>query len=126
MKSKILKLALAMLLGGGATADGQEKQSGTWTGRMSPPNLASAPATYDVEMVDEELSIQVHQPGGVIPTEDAEFNGTTIKFVMVGPGMRLSCELNKMEDDTFGGDCENPASPAGSPKGRLTMVPPEG
>ncbi len=105
---------------------------GTWTGGMYPPApLTPQDATFDVEMVDGTLDIKIHQPGGIIPTQKAVFDGDAISFQMRGPGrtegapMRtIVCRLEKKADSTFEGTCIDDSVPAAAPQGRLVMIPP--
>jgi len=125
MKNILSRLALFAVLGTSLASASPELELGTWTGFMTPPNLDPSPATYDVEKHEGVLSINLHQPGGVIPLSDIDFDGSSISFSMAGPGMVLVCELDRTESGAYAGECMNTATPD-APKGKLTMVPPAG
>jgi len=118
-------LALTAVLVASLAESSQETELalGTWTGVMAPANFAATPATYDVEKIDGELTIKLHQPGGVIPLFDIHLDDVGLSFSMSGPGMTLVCALQKGDDGVYEGECSNTENP-GAPRGRLTMVPP--
>lgn len=123
MSNKSSVLAFFALLGTSLTIASPEMETGTWTGFMTPPNLDPSPATYDMERHEGILSINLHQPGGVIPLFDIDFDGSSLSFSMAGPGMILVCNLGETDSGAYEGQCMNTATPD-APKGKLTMVPP--
>lgn len=115
---------LAVALAAAGSLSGQEIPTGTWTGSVTEPGGGIAEVTYSVTEQDGALEILLHPPEeanmGPIPLEDLRLEGGSLFFTW-SPRTTLVCELERMDDGSFDGVCEDPEGDVGF----MEMIPPE-
>jgi hypothetical protein len=101
-------------------AQAQTLAPGTWTGKISPPSGQSLDITYEVNVPNDSLQIEIIVPEiGSFPLQDIKLEQDALSFYWE-PDEPLGCNLKRAEDGSYAGEC----SDLDGNSGQLTMLPP--
>ncbi len=107
-------------------AHAQELIVGTWTGQVIPPDGEVFEVEYEVQIVDDVLTIAlIPPPDAGAPLDRFEFNEVSLEedgslTFWWEPETRLDCVLEPEEDGSYEGACTD----EGGESGILIMEPP--